>query len=41
MENGVEEDIIVVRKHMKGLRPWRFNIDGSRAVMDIVIAGIL
>ena len=40
-ENGVEEDIMVVRKHMKAARWWRITIDGPRAAIDTVIAGIL
>lgn len=40
-ENGVEEDVIVVRRHMKGVRPWRITTDGPRAAIDTVIAGVL
>lgn len=40
-ENGIEEDVMLVRKHMKGARPWRITTDGPRAAIDTVIAGIL
>lgn len=40
-ENGVEEDVMVVRKHMKGTMPWSITTDGPRAAIDTVIAGIL
>jgi hypothetical protein len=40
-ENGVEEDVMVVRKHMKGTMRWSINTDGPRAAIDVVIAGIL
>ncbi|OBT56694.1 hypothetical protein VE04_03769 [Pseudogymnoascus sp. 24MN13] len=40
-ENGIEEDVMLVRKHMKGARPWRITTDGRRAAIDTVIAGIL
>jgi hypothetical protein len=40
-ENGVEEDVMIVRKHVKGVRPWRITTDGPRAAIDTVIAGIL
>jgi solute carrier family 31 (copper transporter), member 1 len=40
-ENGVEEDVMVVRKQMKGPMPWSIAVDGARAATDTVIAGIL
>lgn len=40
-ENGVEEDVMVVRKHIKRARPWSITTDGPRAAIDTVIAGIL
>ncbi|KFY03580.1 hypothetical protein V490_00130 [Pseudogymnoascus sp. VKM F-3557] len=40
-ENGVEEDVMVVRKHIKCARPWSITTDGPRAALDTVIAGIL
>ncbi|EXL39233.1 hypothetical protein FOCG_18159 [Fusarium oxysporum f. sp. radicis-lycopersici 26381] len=40
-ENGIEKDVIVVRRHMKGARPWRITIDGPRAAIDTLIAGVL
>lgn len=39
-ENGVEEDVIVVKKRTMGTRPWRITTDPVRAVMDTVIAGV-
>jgi len=40
MENGVEEDVMVVKKRSIGTRPWRITTDPIRAVMDTVIAGV-
>jgi len=40
-ENRVEEDVMVVRKHMKGTMPWSITTDGPRAAIDVVIAGTL
>lgn len=39
-ENGVEEDVVVVKKRSMGTRPWRITVDPVRAVMDTVIAGV-
>lgn len=39
-ENGVEEDVMVVRKSGGHARPWRFSVDPIRAVIDMVIAGV-
>lgn len=39
-ENGVEEDVIVVKKKHTHVRPWRFSVDPIRAVIDMVIAGV-
>lgn len=39
-ENGVEEDVVVVRKRGMDVRPWRISTDPVRAVMDTVIAGV-
>jgi hypothetical protein len=39
-ENGVEEDVMVVKKRSMGIRPWRITTDPVRAVMDTVIAGV-
>jgi hypothetical protein len=39
-ENGVEEDVIVVKKRSMGIRPWRITTDPIRAAMDTVIAGV-
>jgi hypothetical protein len=39
-ENGVEEEIMVVKKRGVDVRPWRLTVDPLRAVMDTVIAGV-
>lgn len=39
-ENGVEEDVMVVKKRSSGVRPWRITTDPVRALFDTVIAGI-
>jgi hypothetical protein len=39
-ENGVEEDVMVVKKRSMGIRPWRLTTDPLRAIMDTVIAGV-
>ncbi|TAQ88167.1 hypothetical protein B7494_g3478 [Chlorociboria aeruginascens] len=39
-ENGVEENVIVVKKRSMGIRPWRLTTDPIRAVMDTLIAGV-
>ncbi|KAH8654668.1 Ctr copper transporter [Ilyonectria robusta] len=40
-ENGIEKDVMVVRRHMKGAPTWRITIDGPRAAIDTAIAGVL
>ncbi|KAI8648734.1 hypothetical protein NCS55_01481700 [Fusarium keratoplasticum] len=40
-ENGVERNVFVVRRGMEGARPWRITVDGARAAIDTVIAGVL
>lgn len=39
-ENGVEEDVMVVKKRSMGIRPWRITTDPVRACMDTIIAGV-
>jgi len=39
-ENGVEEDVMVVKKKSMGARPWRFSVDPVRAAMDTVTIGV-
>jgi hypothetical protein len=39
-ENGVEEDVVVVKKRSMGIRPWRITTDPIRAAIDTVIAGV-
>jgi hypothetical protein len=39
-ENGVEEDVMVVKKRSLGVRPWRLTVDPLRAAIDTVIAGV-
>lgn len=38
--NGVEEQVMVVKKTHTHLQPWRFSVDPLRAVIDTVIAGV-
>ena len=39
-ENGIEEDVMVVKKRSMAIRPWRLTTDPIRAVMDTIIAGV-
>ena len=39
-ENGLEEDVVVVRKKGPIRRPWRWSVDLVRASMDTTIAGV-
>ncbi|KAL2017049.1 hypothetical protein VTK56DRAFT_2661 [Thermocarpiscus australiensis] len=39
-ENGVEENVLVVRKRTSHPRPWRWSVDPVRALIDTVIAGV-
>jgi len=39
-ENGVEEDVMVVKKRKMDARPWRVTVDPIRACIDTVIAGV-
>lgn len=39
-ENGLEEQVMVVKKHGITRRPWRITTDPIRAVIDTVIAGV-
>jgi hypothetical protein len=39
-ENGVEENVVVVKKPTVGARPWRLSVDPVRAGVDTVIAGV-
>lgn len=39
-ENGVEENVVVVKTRSMGIRPWRLSVDPVRAVMDTIIAGV-
>lgn len=38
--NGVEEEVMVVKKKHTHARPWRFSVDPIRAVIDTVLAGV-
>jgi len=42
-ENGLEDDVITVRRRTKGMTPapWRITTDGPRALIQLVYAGIL
>lgn len=39
-ENGVEEEVMVVKKRGLGARPWRLSVDPLRAVIDTIVAGV-
>jgi hypothetical protein len=39
-ENGVEENVMVVKKKTTSARPWRLSVDPVRAAIDTVIAGV-
>jgi hypothetical protein len=39
-ENGVEEDVMVVKKRHTMVRPWRLSVDPIRAVIDTIIAAV-
>ncbi|KAJ4298570.1 hypothetical protein N0V88_003600 [Collariella sp. IMI 366227] len=39
-ENGVEENVVVVKRRVGGARPWRLSVDPLRAVLDTVVAGV-
>jgi hypothetical protein len=39
-ENGVEEEVMVVKKKKSSFKPWRLTVDPLRAVMDTVIMGV-
>ncbi len=39
-ENGVEEDVMVLKKKHSHVRPWRLSVDPLRAVLDTVIVGV-
>lgn len=39
-ENGVEENVVVVKRRIGGARPWRLSVDPLRAVLDTVVAGV-
>jgi hypothetical protein len=38
--NGVEEDVVVAARRTSCSRPWRISVDGPRAILDTVIAGL-
>ncbi len=39
-ENGVEEDVMVLKKNHSHIRPWRLSVDPLRAVLDTVLVGV-
>ncbi|KAL8784114.1 MAG: hypothetical protein Q9213_004173 [Squamulea squamosa] len=39
-EQGVEEDVKVIRRSRRPVTPWRFSVDGPRAVYATVTAGV-
>lgn len=38
--NGVEEDVVVVKKKNTHVRPWRLSVDPVRALIDTSIVGV-
>lgn len=38
--NGIEEQVMVVKKKTTEARPWRASVDPLRAVIDTIIAGV-
>jgi hypothetical protein len=40
-ENGVEENVMVVRKYIKRTIPWNIAVDGPGAAIGTAVAGIL
>ncbi|CAK7206275.1 hypothetical protein SEUCBS139899_009062 [Sporothrix eucalyptigena] len=39
-ENGVEEDVMVLKKRHTHVRPWRLSVDPLRALLDTLLAGV-
>lgn len=39
-ENGVEENVMVVKTETASVRPWRLSVDPVRAIIDTVTAGV-
>lgn len=39
-ENGVEEDVMVIKKRHTHVRPWRLSVDPARAALDTALAGV-
>ncbi|EPE08142.1 ctr copper transporter [Ophiostoma piceae UAMH 11346] len=39
-ENGIEEDVMVLKKRHTHVRPWRLSVDPMRALLDTLIAGV-
>lgn len=39
-ENGVEEEVLVIRRRDGAVQPWRITTDPLRAIIDTVIAGV-
>ncbi|KAK4231058.1 Ctr copper transporter family-domain-containing protein [Podospora fimiseda] len=39
-ENGLDENVMVVKRHTSFRRPWRLTVDPLRAVIDTVIAAV-
>lgn len=38
--SGVEEDVRVVRRHVRGPVPWRLSVDLPRAAVVTILAGV-
>ena len=39
-ENGIEEDVMVLKKRHTHVRPWRLSVDPLRALLDTLLAGV-
>lgn len=39
-ENGVEEEVVIVKKRGLVVKPWRWSVDAARAGMDVTIVGV-
>lgn len=40
-ENGIEEDVTVVRHNLGDTRPWSAAVDGPGAVFSTILAGVI
>lgn len=40
-DNGIEEEIVVVRHNSRDVRHWRATVDGPSAAVSAILAGVL